>query len=115
MKVTPCECTKPGWCERHQCEKSRHDYELCRRRQDHFELFESGQSILQQVKRGFQQRSVCQHQGEAVDEVECPSCRGTVMLKVFDCDQHERCTIAKPIDETACCVSCEDYVAVNSS
>lgn len=115
MKVTPCECLEPGWCERHQCEKSRHFYELCRRRQDYFEQFENGQSILQQLKRSFQPRATCQHRGEAVDEVECPSCRGTVILKVFDCVQHERCTVAKPIEEMACCVTCEDFVIESSS
>lgn len=115
MKVTPCECTKPGWCERHQCEKSRHFYELCRRRQDYFEQFENGQSILQQVKRRFQPRELCQHRGEAVDEVECPSCRGTVKLKVFDCARHERCTLAKPIDGIGCCSNCTEFIAVDSS
>ena len=115
MKVTPCECSKPGWCERHQCEKPRHFYELCRRRQDYFDLFENGQTILQQVKRTLKPRTVCQHRGEVVDEVECPSCRGTVMLKVFDCVRHKRCTMARPIDDIDCCASCEDFVAVNSS
>lgn len=115
MKVTPCECLEPGWCERHQCEKSRHHYEMCRRRHDHFQMFEAGESPLQQVKRSFQPRAVCQFRGELVDEIECPSCRGTVMLKVFDCAQHERCTVGKPIGEMACCVTCEKYVVVNSS
>ena len=115
MKVTSCECTKPGWCERHQCEKSRHFYELCRRRMDYFELFENGQSILQQVKRNLKPRAVCRYRGEAVDEVECPSCRGTVKFKVFDCAQHKRCTMAKSIDGYTCCSSCEDFLAVDSS
>ncbi len=115
MKVTPCECKEAGWCERHQCEKSRHFYELCRRRQDYFEQFENGQSILQQVKRSFQQRAACQFRGETVNEIECPICRRTVMLKVFDCAQHERCTIAKAIDDMACCASCEDFLALDSS
>jgi len=109
MKVTPCECTEPGWCERHQCEKSRHFYELCRRRQDYFEMFENGQSILQRPKINNSPQVACQHRKEVVGEMECPTCRGSVQIKLFSCSIHQQCTVAKPMKELACCLTCEDY------
>ena len=42
MYLTPCECAEHGWCERHQCRKSRMMFDLCRRSQQHFAAFESG-------------------------------------------------------------------------
>ena len=41
-KVTDCECTEPGFCPRHQCEKNGHFHSLCRSRPDYFALWEAG-------------------------------------------------------------------------
>ena len=52
----------------------------------------------------------CIHLGSQIDSVKCPSCRGSVTLKVFACEVHGRCTIQKRVDtETACCSACSDY------
>lgn len=40
MHMTDCECTQPGWCERHQCVKSPTLFQLCRRSQHHYRMFE---------------------------------------------------------------------------
>ena len=37
-----CVCDKPGWCVRHQCEKSEHWHMLCQTRPDYFQLWEEG-------------------------------------------------------------------------
>jgi hypothetical protein len=111
MKVTPCECTEPGWCKRHQCEKPRHFYELCRRRQDYFEMFEKGQSFLQQTKTRNPTQISCRHRGIVREEVDCATCNGSVRIKVFDCPLHERCTVGKRLEDTTCCLTCEDFAA----
>lgn len=110
MKVTPCECKEPGWCERHQCEKSRHFYELCRRRQDYFELFEKGQTFLQRPRIKNSSKLACQYREAVVGEVECSTCTGSVRIKLFSCPIHKQCTVAKQMEGTVCCLTCEDYV-----
>lgn len=51
----------------------------------------------------------CQHLRQPVGEVECPSCQGRVRVKVFGCEIHQKCTIAKMIEDTVCCAICPDY------
>lgn len=41
--VTDCECTKAGWCERHECYKTGHWHLLCRRQHTMFQKWELGQ------------------------------------------------------------------------
>lgn len=57
--MTPCDCTGPGFCERHGCHKSRHWWRLCRSRFDRFQEWEAGDgpgqesgSILNQLRIG---------------------------------------------------------------
>jgi hypothetical protein len=42
VAMTPCECTTPGFCERHLCQKSRHWWRLCRTDGAVFEQWEAG-------------------------------------------------------------------------
>ncbi len=42
MPTTGCVCAKPGWCKRHQCEKSKDRFELCRTHPTYFTLWEQG-------------------------------------------------------------------------
>ena len=109
MKVTPCECAKPGWCERHRCEKSRHNFELCRRRKDWFEAFESKQTVIQQISRTNIRKADCIHRKNVISERECQTCSGNVRIKVFSCELHNSCTVRKPIEDLPCCITCEDY------
>ncbi len=54
--------------------------------------------------------SPCRHLGsDTLRRVECPSCEGTVKLKVFACFVHGQCTQGGKIDGIACCAGCVDY------
>lgn len=54
--------------------------------------------------------AACVHRGQPTGEtVRCPECRGKVLLKLFACAVHGRCTAARPAGGTACCVTCHDY------
>lgn len=52
----------------------------------------------------------CDHLGERTGETRaCPTCAGTVQLKLFECKKHMVCTPDKPVDGVACCRSCPDH------
>ena len=40
--TTGCECTEPGWCERHQCNKTPQWHRLCQTSQKYFDAYEQG-------------------------------------------------------------------------
>lgn len=42
MHTTPCQCERPGWCERHGMNKSPHLHMLCRNNQRYFDAWEAG-------------------------------------------------------------------------
>lgn len=56
-------------------------------------------------------RTDCRFRGKQIDSVKCPTCAGTVMLKVFSCEKHERCTIGKAIKGIQSCARCPDFCA----
>jgi len=111
MRITPCQCEGPGWCERHQCYKSPMWFSQCRLSPQLFALWEEGRGPGQQNARirDLARRRVCEHRGELLRTVQCPTCRSAVAVKVFRCPLHGECTVAKPIGETACCGTCSDY------
>jgi hypothetical protein len=43
MRTTPCECTGPGWCERHRCLKFTELFEQCQANQHWFDRWERGE------------------------------------------------------------------------
>ncbi|HEY0981131.1 hypothetical protein [Schlesneria sp.] len=43
--TTPCECTEPGWCQRHHCRKPPAWHLLCRLQQEHFQAWEEGHGL----------------------------------------------------------------------
>ena len=51
----------------------------------------------------------CIHRGSQVGERPCHSCAGNVMLKVFACELYQQTTIARQVDDLACCATCDDY------
>ena len=51
----------------------------------------------------------CVYRGDQSGEVECSTCQGVVMLKVYACERHGRCTLAKPSSGMACCLYCADF------
>lgn len=53
--------------------------------------------------------AACTHRGKATGTQTCPTCSGTVKVKVFACPIHQQCTISKRIEGIACCAACPDY------
>jgi hypothetical protein len=52
----------------------------------------------------------CTHLGSPTGEsVKCPSCRGTVKVKIHTCQAHGTCTPIKRVPGYTCCTSCQDY------
>src|SRR5262249_8463570 len=51
----------------------------------------------------------CRYLGSEVRRQTCPTCRGTVELKVFACALHGECTLGKALPGVACCAQCSDY------
>jgi hypothetical protein len=110
MHVTPCQCHGAGWCERHQCEKSEYWWQLCRRREDWFRLWEQGRGPGQQPAAiGDSVSTVCLHRGPVLREVPCLACRGQVRVKVFGCRIHIECTLGRMLADVACCAACADF------
>lgn len=62
-----------------------------------------------------QRTAPCSLLGEATGEtVECPTCKGSVKLKLFACECHGRCTLEKSLESVTCCRSCVDYVELSA-
>lgn len=53
----------------------------------------------------------CASRGEYLRDDQCPTCSGSVRIKVFQCDRHSECTIGQPMEGIACCVQCTDFKA----
>lgn len=54
----------------------------------------------------------CAHRGGPTGEtVLCPSCAGSVRLKMFACAVHGTCTVSRRAVGVACCVECPDRSA----
>lgn len=53
--------------------------------------------------------AVCKWKGEQTGKVRCPSCRGNVMVKIFQCQKHDRATLTKAVAGIACCTTCDDF------
>ncbi len=51
----------------------------------------------------------CVYLGDLIGFAQCGSCKGRVRLKVFQCDIHGSCTLAKPVPGIRCCAECPDY------
>jgi hypothetical protein len=77
-----------------------------------FELWEAGRGPGQE--RSFAQPPVvaqmanCRHRRTELRRVECPACFSRLLLKVFECEIHTECTLAKPLPGIACCMQCPD-------
>jgi hypothetical protein len=113
-RLTNCECQEAGFCSRHQCDKTAFRFEMCRRSKGWFDLYEVG--------RGPGQRDsavgtstlleACRHRGETIRSETCPTCSGTVQLKVFSCALHQECTLPMKLDTVKSCATCEDYEVI---
>ncbi len=67
---------------------------------------------LNQKKSVFDPHIDCAFKGKETGEsVECPTCSGSVKIKIFECSQFGRCTIGKKSDGIACCKICDSHSA----
>lgn len=46
--------------------------------------------------------AACRYRGDTLRTVLCPTCAGTVKVKVFACLLHGECTISKPVGPPTC-------------
>jgi hypothetical protein len=116
VKVTACECERPGYCARHRCTKPEFLWELCQRRPDWFDRWEAGENPFAPVARS---RSPCRHRSaDPIDEMACESCsRHTVLVPVYACERFQRCaelsfglTTAEKYQAMSC-PRCQEYAA----
>jgi hypothetical protein len=105
---TPCECTEPGFCRRHKCEKTTHWHILCQTRPDYFQLWEDQQGPGQEIIVS-KPRKECCYRGPELRRHVCTACRGSVLVKVYSCDIHNECTLAKNVPDVRCCLDCSDF------
>lgn len=78
----------------------------------HFrKLLESDPRYAGYLAPGRTQRTAsCRHLGgDTGAMIECPSCAGSVRVKMFECAIHRSCTLAKPVPGVACCQGCPDF------
>jgi hypothetical protein len=57
----------------------------------------------------------CVRRGLPLRSETCPSCRGAVQIKVFACQVHGECTVAKVVKNIDCCGRCDDFVPTVAS
>ncbi len=105
--MTACECVKDGFCTRYQRDMVGRLREICRgeniapNKADYYR-----QAWLLENKRA----SSCAHLGEYTGRtVKCGTCANGTSLKVFACDVHGECTIAKPVPGIAKCAGCLQF------
>lgn len=48
----------------------------------------------------------CIHRGDTIRTELCPSCKGKVQVKIYQCSQLGECTLAKKVEGVACCRGC---------
>lgn len=56
----------------------------------------------------------CRFRGSELRLQECPTCCGKVRVKVFACESHGECTLAKAIEGVSCCQGCQQYRSANT-
>lgn len=120
MRVTACECSGPGFCSRHNCEKDRFWFEMCRRRPDYFTLWESGVNPAGRTRGAYAMPlPACRHRGiEPIGVVTCDLCGNrTAEVPLYACELFGKCTErrygtrTKEARETAACMQCAKYEA----
>ena len=110
MRATPCECEQAGWCARHQSYKSQIMFAFCRRIPRWFALWERGRGPKSHKYVGGRLGTLCMNLGAVLRTVECPGCRGHVLVKVYSCCLHGDCALGMHIAGVVVCSECRDYV-----
>jgi hypothetical protein len=129
-----CQCPQPGICPRHPQlnagVKSGTLWRLCQTRPDYFCHWErqAGRECDASLAAGGNppaaialakpiaghasalRKNPCKHLGAETYLEHCPTCPGHVEIKVFKCNVHGQCSLAKQLSKLACCASCPDYL-----
>jgi len=110
-RLTQCECTAPGWCERHGCEKNEYLFQMCQRLESWFQMWESGRGPgqVQATRSNHSGQKTCRHLGKEIRSELCLSCGGHVHIKVFLCDRHQECTRSSRLPNVLSCSACGDF------
>lgn len=119
---TPCDCQAAGFCQRHQFTTTQREWELCRTKQEWFDLFSNPDCPQKFRENGEQappptpptpEQFPCIYRGEKLSELECKPCGGKRILDVFDCSKYEKCTVGSSnlpssANPPRVCISCDD-------
>lgn len=54
-------------------------------------------------------RGFCIHLTPEIRQQRCPSCAGTVNIRVYGCELHGEATLVKKFDDIHACDDCQDY------
>lgn len=122
MRFTPCDCSAPGWCERHVCDKSARQYYLCRMSEVWFEGWETGTLQAADARRPLIRRlplERCEHRSaEFKERISCDLCgMENRRIPVYECQLHSECseqrigTRTERLRAMAICLTCDDYKA----
>lgn len=63
------------------------------------------------VKRRLAVMGPCVHLGNQLRTEQCPTCSGSVKVKVFACALHGECELANKLPDVKRCGSCGDFQA----
>jgi hypothetical protein len=116
---TPCTCQRPGWCDRHACQKSPTLFHLCRTRIELFRAWESGIGPGQRQATERASLPACRYRSQApVGEMLCDLCGGReIVVPIYGCSLFGRCTErrygtrTREAREMPDCLRCDHYVS----
>ena len=130
IKKTPCICTGPGFCERHNVQKNELLFQKCATDMAYFSQGERG-AMPQQKKAGVRPKSIpktpalkaitpeelpCPNRGELIDKKrKCDLCslKGQD-FQVYKCSVHGECSIQRKHSKVKSCVACDDNPIENA-
>lgn len=94
-RSTPCECTAPGFCPRHQLNKVGRLFELCQTRPEYWESWETGHGRPSTPQANpFGEEYPCIHRGPVKRGEKCKSCGNReVTAQIHWCGRHGECTV----------------------
>lgn len=110
--MTPCDFERMGEtddyrCKRSECGRIVHDVHL-------LPIWAAcAVSASDDAPPAVAQSRDCRHRGSESRRVECPTCSGTVRIKVFACSLKGECTLGQPVDGIPCCATCEEFEAAS--
>jgi hypothetical protein len=71
----------------------------------------SGVRTSNEQRRTNDQQLPCIHRGAELRKQSCPTCRGTVQIKIYACAIHGECELSGRLMGVRCCAQCDDFEA----